>query len=190
MVQGEVTAPPGVLEGGTIYIQDAGMGMKVYLSEGTYPPLEDGDWVQVEGKLSDYHGEREVTVSTASRVQRLRSGTPLGPVPVATGELGEVYEGLLVEVVGRVTGWDWDTIYLDDGSGEVKVYFGRSELVEKPWVEKGELYLVVGLASQYASARPYEGGYRLLPRYEGDVIAAPFELPVTGGGLRCHARQV
>jgi len=188
VIQGQVTAPPGTLKGGTIYIQDAGAGMKVYLSEGTYPPLKEGDWIQVEGKLSDYRGEREIKVSSGVKVQWLRLGTPLEPMPIATGELGEACEGLLVEVVGRVTGWGWDAIYLDDGSGEVQVYFGRSELVEKPWVEEGELYLVVGLASQYASARPYEGGYRLLPRYEWDVIAAPFELPITGGDLPPYGR--
>jgi len=154
--------------------------MKVYLRDATYPPLEEGDWIQVEGRVSDYHGEREITVSSAAKVRRWESGTPLRPLRIATGELGETYEGLLLEVVGRVTGWSWDAVYLDDGGGEVEVYFGRSELVRKPWVEKGELYIAVGLASQYASAMPYEGGYRLLPRYERDVIAAPLELPVTG----------
>jgi len=188
VVQGQVTASPGVFKEGTIYIQDAGVGMKVYLSEGAYPPLVEGDWVQVEGKLSDYHGEREITVSSGLKVQWLRLGMPLEPLSIATSELGEAYEGLLVEVVGRITGWGWDAITLDDGSGEVKVYFGRSELVEKPWVEKGELYLVVGLAGQYASAKPYEGGYRLLPRYEWDVIAAPLELPITGGDLPPYER--
>jgi len=188
VVQGQVTAPPGALKGGVIYIQDAGAGVKVYLREGTYPLLEEGDWVQVEGKLSDYHGEREIIVSSEAEVHRLGSGSPLEPKSIATGELGESCEGLLVEVVGRVTGWGRDAIYLDDGSGEVKVYFGRSELVEKPWVEEGELYLIVGLASQYVSAKPYEGGYRLLPRYRRDVVAAPLELPVTGGDLLTHAR--
>ena len=99
---------------------------------------------------------------------------------IGTGALGEEYEGQLVEVIGRVSGWGQEVIYLDDGTGEAQVYFGRSMLVEKHWVEEGELYLVVGLASQYALTAPYEGGYRLLPRYEWDVIAAPRLLPVTG----------
>lgn len=188
IVQGQVAAPPGVLKGGTIYVQDVGSGMKVYLSDGAYPPLEEGDWVRVEGELSDYHGEREITISSTAKVQWLGVGQPPRPVLVETGELGEGVEGLLVELVGRVTGWGWDAVYLDDGSGQARVYFGRSELAEKPWVEKGELYLVVGVVSQYASARPYEGGYRLLPRYARDVIFAPAELPVTGGGLRRWAR--
>jgi DNA/RNA endonuclease YhcR with UshA esterase domain len=181
VVQGQVSAPPGVLRTGVIYIQDAGSGMKVYLSGGTYPPIEEGDWVQVEGKLSDYHGEREITVWSAAKVQRASSGTPVERLSMHTGGLTEAHEGLLVEVVGRITGWEWDAIHLDDGSGEAEVYFGRSELVEKPWVEKGDLYLIVGVVSQYVSARPYEGGYRILPRYERDVISAPSELPVTGG---------
>ena len=129
-----------------------------------------------------------ITISSPTKVQWLRAGEPPRPVLAATGELGEELEGLLVEVVGRVTRWGWDAVYLDDGSGQARVYFGRSAVSEKPWVEKGELYLVVGVVSQYASAKPYEGGYRLLPRYARDVICAPAELPVTGGGLRRWAR--
>ena len=188
VVQGQVTVSPGVLKGGTIYIQDAGVGMKVYLAKGDYPLLDEGDWIQVEGKLADYHGEREITVSSRSQVNWAKSGIPPSPTLFATGGIGETAEGTLVEVVGRVTGWDWDTVYLDDGSGKVPVYFGRSLLVEKPWVEKGELYLVAGLVSQYASARPYEGGYRILPRNEGDVVSAPSRLPITGNCLPSDAR--
>jgi hypothetical protein len=182
VVQGQVTAPPGALRAGVIYVQDAGSGMKVYSDEGTYPPLEEGDWVQVKGKLSDYRGEREITVSSAANVQRIGPGTPVARLSVTTGGLTEAHEGLLVEVVGRITGWEWDAISLDDGSGEAKVYFGRSELVEKPWVEKGDLYLVVGVVSQHISTGSHGGGYRILPRYERDVIPAPSQLPVTGGG--------
>jgi len=180
VVSGQVTSPPGTFRGGVIYIQDASVGMKVYLADGGYPSLAEGDWVQVEGELSDYHGEREIKVASGGKVQRLGTGVPLKPRYIPSGGVGESVEGLLIEVAGRVVGWGHEAIYLDDGSGEISIYFGRSELVEKPWVERGELYLVVGLASQYVPSRPYEGGYRMLPRYEGDVIAAPLELPITG----------
>jgi DNA/RNA endonuclease YhcR with UshA esterase domain len=183
LVTGQLTVPPGVLEGGTIYIQDGESGIKVYCKDAAYSSLAEGDWVQVEGRLTDFHGEREITITSAEKVQQLSSGPQLVPMEMATGELAELWEGRLVAVAGRVTGWDWDAVYLNDGSGDLAVYFGRSLLVEKPWVEKGELYLVVGVASQYASARPYQGGYRILPRYARDVTTVPAELPATGAEM-------
>jgi len=189
IAEGQITVPPGVLAEGTVYVQDAGVGVQLYLKAGMYPALKEGDWVRVKGKLTDYHGECEIEIMSGEDVQWLRPGVPLKPTSIKTGELGEAYEGRLLEIAGRVTGWDWETIYLDDSSGVAKVYFGRSERVEKPWVERGDLYLVVGVASQYASARPYQGGYRLLPRYPNDVLSSPSELPVTGQELAMDSLQ-
>jgi len=39
----------------------------------------------------------------------------------------------------------------------------------------------VGIVSQYALSRPFDGGYRLLPRYASDLSNGPLFLPVTGG---------
>ncbi len=40
---------------------------------------------------------------------------------------------------------------------------------------------IQGVVGQYASQRPYSGGYRIVPRLATDLSAAPLFLPVTGG---------
>jgi DNA/RNA endonuclease YhcR with UshA esterase domain len=181
VVEGQVTVPPGVFGRRIIYIQDSTAGIMVYLSRGRYPRLSEGDWVRVRGQVWDFHGEKEILVGHWRDVERLGGGEPLEPVQIKTGEVNEENEGLLVEITGEVVGYAWNTIYLDDGSGKAKVYIKRATGVKKPWVEKGEIYRVVGVVSQYAEA-PYEGGYRLLPRYQSDIsLAVPVLLPVTGG---------
>jgi hypothetical protein len=41
----------------------------------------------------------------------------------------------------------------------------------------------VGVVSQYALRKPYEEGYRLLPRYEDDLAPMPGYLPGIGVAL-------
>ena len=37
-----------------------------------------------------------------------------------------------------------------------------------------------GVVGQYAFEAPWEGGYRVIPRFKSDVSDAPLVLPVTG----------
>ena len=181
VVEGQVTVPPGLLGERVFYLQDSTAGTMVYLSQGECPPLAEGDRVRVTGDLRDYHGEREVVAARPEDIQRLRLGTPLLPTPIKTGQVDEAHEGLLAQIVGRVVGYGRDRIELDDGSGPALVYIKKTSGIEKPWVEKGQPMAVVGVVSQYAQSAPYEGGYRLLPRYQWDIVSSPAMLPVTGG---------
>ena len=47
----------------------------------------------------------------------------------------------------------------------------------------GEFRAAQGIVGQYAAAAPWEGGYRVIPRFVTDVSDAPMFLPVTGGEL-------
>jgi len=172
-VEGQVTAPPGIFDEQTFYVQDATAGTLVYLREG--PVLSEGDRVRVTGQVWDYYGEREIRVSGPGDIQRLGEGEPLQPTMIKTGEVDEAHEGLLVQIVGAITGWEKSTLYLDDGSGEAKVYVKEATGIERPWVEKGEVYSVVGIVSQYKDE------HELLPRYQSDIALWPGVLPVTGG---------
>jgi DNA/RNA endonuclease YhcR with UshA esterase domain len=174
-VEGQVTAPPGTFDEKTFYIQDSAAGIMVYLSQGQYPALNEGDWVRVTGITWDYYGEREIKVSGPGDIQRLGEGEPLEPTLIKTEEVDEAHEGLFVQIIGEITGWGTSALYLDDGSGEAKIYIKEATGIERPWVEKGEIYSVVGIVSQY------EEEHELLPRYESDISLWPGTLPVTGG---------
>jgi len=187
-VEGQVTAPPGIFAEKSFYIQDSTAGTLVYLREGdvqrgksssTVASLSEGDRVRVTGQLWDYGGfrynEREIRVSGPGDIQRLGEGEPLEPTMIKTGEVDEAHEGLLVQIVGEITGWGRGTLYLDDGSGEAKIYIKEATGIERPWVEKGEVYSVIGIVSQYQEE------HELLPRYQSDISLWPGMLPVTGG---------
>ncbi len=174
-VEGQVTAPPGVFAETSFYMQDATAGTLVYLREGDCPELSEGDRVRITGQVWDYYEEREMRVAKPEDIQRLGEGEPLQPSVIKTGEVDEAHEGLLVQIVGEITGWDRGALHLDDGSGEAKVYIKEATGIERPWVEKGEIYSVIGIVSQY------QDEHELLPRYQSDVSLWPGMLPTTGG---------
>lgn len=153
----------------------------VSLYRGEFPPLQEGDWLEVRGRLSDYHGERRVWVREVEDLRRVGSGQPVQPQLIRSGEVDEAHEGLLVQVFAPATGYSGQNFWVDDGSGEARVYIRESVGFDRPWIELGEMWSVVGIVSQYVASRPFVGGYRLLPRTEADLSNAPVLLPVTGG---------
>ena len=50
------------------------------------------------------------------------------------------------------------------------------------YLQIGQFRAAQGVVGQYAFEAPWEGGYRVIPRFKADVSDAPLVLPVTGGG--------
>jgi hypothetical protein len=180
ITQGQLTAPPGSVSDTLVYMEDKGVGLAVYLASGEYPPLAEGQWLRATGRVRDYHGELQLYVTGPGDLQVFDAETPLAPLHIPTGAMGEAYEGLLIEVTGRVVDSESLALWLDDGSGPVRVYFRAGGVAKRPKIARGETLRVVGVVSQYAARQPYVGGYRLLVRTDADVMAAPARLPVTG----------
>jgi hypothetical protein len=121
----QVTAPPGLFNS-SIYVADpvpdptgsmlafAGSGIHVYLRNGHFPPLQEGEWIKVRGRLDSFRGEMELELRSGGQVQRLEIGAPLLPAPVASSDIGEKLEGRLVTFTGVVSGWQGDSLYLAD----------------------------------------------------------------------------
>jgi hypothetical protein len=175
-----VVAPPGLFNS-NIYVADiagdgvtAGIGINVYLRRGDYPPLEAGDLVLLRGKLDSFRGETELIVDTPQQIWRIQSGAPLQPLRVRAGDIGESLEGRLVTFRGVVTGWQGDSIFLgdpDDPTAQPVRVTVRSTLPwKRPYVKKGEFWQATGLVSQFARAAPWNGGYRILVRWQSDLV--------------------
>ena len=178
-VRGQVTVPPEVF-GRSIYIQDSSGGIQVYMSRSEWPALRLGDWIEVQGHLVDFHGEREIKISSSAQLRIIGPGAPPVPVLLRGDQLGEIYEGMLVMVVGRVSGFGRQELRLSDHYGEVRVYVREAVGWRRPWVERGDWWSAIGVVSQYAIQKPYVGGYRLLPRYRDDLAPMPMYLPEIG----------
>ena len=48
-------------------------------------------------------------------------------------------------------------------------------------MQVGEVWTAQGVVGQYVFKAPWEGGYRVIPRFKADVCDAPVVLQVTGG---------
>ena len=170
---------PGPL-GRRIYLEDETGGIQVYLRRGDFPPLALGDQVRVAGWVAEFHGERQIEVSSASRIAVAGRGASLSPRRLRTGEIGETHEGRLAWVFGRVIRASQSGVTLDDGSGPAYIYFPEDLPWQHPYVKLGEMWGAQGVVGQYASQAPYVGGHRLIPRLATDFSRAPLFLPVTG----------
>ena len=179
-MDGVVTARPGLFSR-TLYVADpagdsstAGIGVAVYLENGEFPPLAEGDVVHLAGRWDSYHGEMELVISGPEQIWKLRSSAPLRPLPLAAGDVREWVEGRLVTFRGVVTDWEGDSLLLADPSNSstepVRVTVRSSLPWQRPHVDLGEIWQVTGIVSQYAARSPWNGGYRLMPRYPQDLV--------------------
>ncbi|MCB0186143.1 MAG: lamin tail domain-containing protein [Caldilineaceae bacterium] len=178
-----VVAPPNLFNA-SIFVADpapdprngpyAGIGINVYLQRAAYPDLQEGDRVRVRGVLKSFRGEMELQLHDGTAIQRVGTGPLLLPLPVAGLEIGESLEGRLVTFRGIVSGWQGDSIYLSDPAHPeaeaVRVTVRSSTGWRRPYVNRGERWQATGIVSQFAHEAPWNGGYRVLVRYEEDLV--------------------
>lgn len=179
-VKGRVTAPPGVLGSRNMYIQDDTAGILIYLPKDHNLYFNLGDKVTVVGNVRTFHEEFEIVVDERSDVKFLEPGLPLPPLPIVTTSLLEPYEGMLVMLQGYTVRFKGrTTFWLDDGTDPAKVYLRQSTGIKKPYIDRDTPVTVVGIVSQYSEEDdPSRNDYRLLPRYQTDlIIAAPATIP-------------
>jgi len=174
--EGIVSVPVGVIGKNIFYI--AGSGIQVAVPEGDYAALTVGKKVHLTGQVSSYFGEARLKVTNASDIVAGSETQPPEPHQIETGEIGEDTEGWLVTVFGKVTQTSGSTFYIDDGSGEAKVYIKDTTGITKPKMKKDTEVTITGIVSRTTSA------YRLLPRFQEDVrlgrVAGLTHFPATG----------
>ena len=173
---GVVSVPPGVFGERMMYL--SGSGMQIYFSKGSWPNLKLGDTVRLTGELSSVSGEARLKLAQVGDSAATASGEPPTAQSIETGNVDEAMEGSLVTVSGLVSQTSGDTFYIDDGSGEAKVYIKSTTGIEKPPMKRGVFVTVTGIVSETAS------GYRVLPRFQSDVrlgqVAGLTRFPNTG----------
>jgi hypothetical protein len=183
--RGQVVVPPGFFPS-TIYVAEpavdangaampfAGLGVMVYLRQGDFLPMQEGDWVLVRGVLKSFRGEMEIQVDAPGQVWPIDPAVPLRPLIVTPGEIAEPLEGRLITFEGMVSSWQGDSLYLGDPADPttpaVRVTVRSSLAWKRPYVHKGDCFVVTGVVSQFAREAPWNGGYRVLVRYPEDLV--------------------
>jgi PKD repeat protein len=183
--EGVVSVTPGPLGEKIMYL--AGSGVQVYFNDEEWPSLAKGDRVKIRGTLSSYLGETRVKLSQVGDVEVVGKEEEPAPHEVKTGEVGEEQEGSLVIVAGEVMKTSGDTFYVDDGSGDIKIFIKETTGIKKPKMEKGTKVTIIGVVSQTTT------GYRILPRQQEDVrlgiVKGLSRFPATGLRSNSYGRQ-
>lgn len=177
-VEGSVTVPSGRYSASTFdqgfAIQDGSAG--IYVSVADDPGLNNHRRVRVTGVVGDDgYGQLVLRPVIDADVEILQGAKRLRPRQVATGDVGEATEGLLVEVTGSIVRGPTDdlpygySVYIDDGSGEVQIFIPASTAINPfniGYLQPGGAIRVTGLSSQFQS------NLEVLPRTGGDIHQA------------------
>jgi len=160
-VTGIVSAPPGIFSDKAFYI--SGSGIQIYSYEAKFPKLNIGDKIEIVGRISEVGGERRILLDKTEDIKIVGRDNPANPKIISTGNIGESNEGYLATVEGKMTQMKNDVFFMDDGSGEIKVYIKPQTGILKPNIKRGDWLAVTGEISQTSA------GYRLLPRFQSDI---------------------
>ncbi len=171
-IEGVVTAESGaIVDLRTVAVQDASGGILVLLPAREAPILARGDRVTTSGKLVSRSGALAVSVS-ATAVALVGAEVVPEPRSIASSDLGEAVEGLLVRGSGLVT----RVTRAASGATTLVVTDSAGTLTVSCWhpcatgVERGVRLQVTGIAGQRWSRSGAADGYRIWPRDGADVV--------------------
>jgi predicted extracellular nuclease len=194
-VQGVVVVPPGTF-GDSIYLRanDDGsaqpLGLRVYLASRNWPNgIQFGSGVTVYGELREYLGERELYVFNVADVQLQAPRLPLpSPLLLLSHQLQPAQVGSWGYLVGRVTRVSDFTVTLNDGVGELRVFFGDNSAGKPSTVKIGQIFQATGMLGYVAeSTAPTAAvpGFRLTTLQPADfvLLADPPPLALNAGQL-------
>jgi PAS domain S-box-containing protein len=170
-VAGRVSAASGELTGNSYFvtIQDASGGLALSSSD-PLTPVARGDSVHATGVVTQYRGLTGLMLLGIEVVPAERR--PVEPVPYSPETSGELLEGRLVAVEGRIVG------EVTREPVELTALNVDGALVNLLDLKNGDLFAglrpgdavrVVGVLGQYDQTAPYTNGYQILPRGPADV---------------------
>lgn len=179
VVEGYVTAASNAAAKGNsffdvIYVQDETGGLTVFGVSSTEVKL--GQKVRLTGKVSSYLGDAQIALTNELDDLEIidESINLVEPINLSTADsMLEEKEGLLVQVSGEVTRIDGQNIYVNDGSGESRVYIegyigsSTNPGVADEWksrVKVGDTISAIGLASEDPE------GHRLRVRDSAEIV--------------------
>lgn len=182
---GVVTMPPGVAGKRLMYVvdydadsksADAGAGIGVYVTSGVVPNVAAGDVVSVRGKMGTTAGERQLKVGRDGSITVVGKAQ-VDPDPASADELDAGSVGRFVSVAGTVAKSSGKLATLDDGTGEVTIWFPSNGSVPKPSLKQGQQLAVAGVV-RLAS----DGSVRVAPRDAAEVAVLQPEAEASPAG--------
>ncbi|MBT3690422.1 hypothetical protein HOG11_03615, partial [bacterium] len=150
-------------------------GIEIYSSRSDFPDLRVGDIIELDGKVSVVSDKKRINLQKDSFINILGNNELSEVELIGTGDLTDELIGSLIKVSGELVSKKSSNYYLDDGSGEIKIYIKKDTGILKPKTEVGHILEVAGILDLTKT------GYRLLPRFNedinvGEVLGEAYEL--------------
>ena len=165
-VRGWVAVEPGLFGKTIFYIIDGSSGVQIYSYKKDFPELALGDFITVNGELSDNQGETRVKTKTKADIVKIKEDKLPAPLAIQLEDIGEDIEGALVKIAGDLTEIKGSSWWLDDQTEEVKIYIKQNTGISGNNFNVGDKLEVSGIISEI------HGEYRVLPRFPADVKLA------------------
>ncbi|MFJ9753220.1 hypothetical protein [Streptomyces chartreusis] len=170
-VEGSVTTPSGAFESSFFDkgfgLQDNSAGIYVKLTTDRHAVV--GMKARVTGVLTDSYGLLTLVPVSPFDVWLSDADRTIEPKRVRTKSVNEATEGLLVQVLGKVTREpvrDLDfgyKFFVNDGSGELQIFVNLETGISLSDLRMGDLVKVTGFSSQF------DTHYEIDPRSPRDI---------------------
>ena len=166
--EGTVAVLPGILGAQYFYIVGS-PGIQVYNYKKEFPDFKIGDYMEVSGEISISNGEKRIKTKNKEDVKIIEHKSEPVPEELAVEKITDEYLGNLVAVTGEITDKKGSTVYLDDGTEEIKVYIKEATGINTGEIKEGEILAISGLLSRT------ESGLRIMPRSPDDIVKKDIE---------------
>ena len=161
--KGIVAVEPGIF--GTQYFYIVGSsGVQIYNYKKDFPFLKIGDYIEVQGEISEINGEKRIKTKQKEDIVKVESRTAPLPENITADKITEEYLGCLVSITGEITDRKASDVYLDDSTDEARIYIKKNTGIDLKSFIEGERMEITGIVSQTSS------GLKIMPRSSDDII--------------------
>jgi RecJ-like exonuclease len=118
----------------------------------------------VQGEVVEYQGGIRLKITTQDDIINLGVAKDLiEPITLPIDEIDDNLLGSLVAIEGELVEIKSSAWWLDDKSGEIKIYLKRNTQIDKDSFKLGDKVRVTGIVDKYG------GELRILPRWIDDI---------------------
>ncbi|MDO8509572.1 MAG: lamin tail domain-containing protein, partial [bacterium] len=164
VVTGIVTVEPKTFGVQYFYMADEFNGIQVYNFKKQFPDLKTGDKITVRGVTSESSGQKRIKTNGVVDIDILSTTNKMETRIVELSEVGDDTAGALVQITGDITEIKTNYMYLDDGEGELVVYFKKGAQIDEKKFKEGDKVTVVGIVEVTKTA------WQVWPRSDSDIV--------------------